>query len=114
MQPRWYILRYSRSRRCAGSPNRTAIVHDRGSAMNEIAHTSGSRRRDARSEADDTLPSNDELESLVRRMLVELGENPEREGLKRTPQRISAALSFLTSGYNQTVRDVVLVFIFTY
>src|SRR3569623_252064 len=113
LPPCWYILRFSRSRRCAGSPNRTAIVHDRGSAMNEKAHTSGSRRRDARSEADDPLPSNDALESLVRRMLVELGENPEREGLKRSPQRISAALSFLTSGYNQTVRDVVQGAIFT-
>ncbi|TMG83115.1 MAG: GTP cyclohydrolase I FolE [Betaproteobacteria bacterium] len=39
------------------------------------------------------------LETLVREMLVELGEDPEREGLERTPRRVAEALTFLTSGY---------------
>src|SRR5438477_449144 len=39
------------------------------------------------------------LETLVREMLVELGEDPTREGLERTPQRVAEALQFLTSGY---------------
>lgn len=64
-------------------------------------------------EADAAQHTNAELETLVRRMLVELGENPEREGLRRTPERIAAALSFLTSGYGQTVREVVQGAIFT-
>jgi GTP cyclohydrolase I len=37
----------------------------------------------------------------VREILGELGENPERDGLKRTPERFEKALRFLTSGYNQ-------------
>jgi GTP cyclohydrolase I len=48
-----------------------------------------------------------ELEGLIRQVLVRLGEDPERPGLQRTPIRIANALSFLTSGYNQTVVDVV-------
>jgi len=43
---------------------------------------------------------------LVRELLVELGEDPEREGLKVTPKRMAEALTFLTSGYRQTPRQV--------
>ena len=42
-----------------------------------------------------------ELETLVRRQLELIGENPEREGLARTPRRVAQALSFLTRGYEQ-------------
>jgi GTP cyclohydrolase I len=48
-----------------------------------------------------------ELEPLIRQILVGLGQDPERPGLQRTPIRIANALTFLTSGYNQTVADVV-------
>jgi GTP cyclohydrolase IA len=37
----------------------------------------------------------------VREILGDLGENPERDGLKRTPERFEKALRFLTSGYKQ-------------
>lgn len=43
--------------------------------------------------------SNRKLEGLVRKVLVELGEDPEREGLARTPQRVAQAYKFLTRGY---------------
>ena len=66
---------------------------------------SGLRRHDAGSEP--VSPQEQSLAPLVRELLVKLGENPERDGLKRTPERIAAALSFLTSGYGQTVQDVV-------
>jgi GTP cyclohydrolase I len=36
-----------------------------------------------------------------------IGEDPEREGLVRTPDRVSGALRFLTQGYEQTVEDVI-------
>jgi GTP cyclohydrolase I len=41
------------------------------------------------------------FEELVREMLVRLGEDPEREGLLRTPARVHKALEFLTRGYNE-------------
>src|ERR1700693_692252 len=41
------------------------------------------------------------IADLVRKMLVLLGEDPNREGLRRTPERFEKALRFLTSGYRQ-------------
>jgi GTP cyclohydrolase IA len=43
---------------------------------------------------------------LITRMLIELGEDPTREGLVRTPRRVEKALKFLTSGYHADVDDV--------
>jgi GTP cyclohydrolase I len=47
-----------------------------------------------------------ELENLVRRQLKALGENPDREGLQRTPERVANSLTWLTRGYGQSVEDV--------
>ena len=47
------------------------------------------------------------LETLVREMLVELGEDPTREGLERTPQRVAEALRFLTSGYRTDAKEMI-------
>ena len=41
------------------------------------------------------------IAELVRRMLIQIGEDPSREGLRRTPERFEKALRFLTSGYRQ-------------
>jgi GTP cyclohydrolase I len=41
------------------------------------------------------------IADLVRRMIVQLGEDPDREGLQRTPERFEKALRYLTSGYRQ-------------
>ena len=41
------------------------------------------------------------IAELIRQMLVELGEDPNREGLRRTPERFEKAMRFLTSGYRQ-------------
>jgi GTP cyclohydrolase IA len=41
------------------------------------------------------------IPELVRKILVQLGEDPEREGLRHTPERFAKALQFLTSGYRQ-------------
>jgi GTP cyclohydrolase IA len=46
------------------------------------------------------------LEVLVERMLGELGEDPKREGLVRTPHRVAKALQFLTEGYSQDIQKV--------
>lgn len=50
------------------------------------------------------IPEKKDLESiadLVRRMLIQLGEDPNREGLRHTPERFEKALKFLTNGYRQ-------------
>ncbi len=49
----------------------------------------------------------DELPGLVERLLRELGEDPEREGLAETPDRVTQSLRFLTEGYGQDARDAI-------
>ena len=50
---------------------------------------------------------NEHLACLVREQLQLLGEDPERKGLLRTPDRVAGALQFLTRGYTQTVEEVI-------
>ena len=46
------------------------------------------------------------IEEWVAKILEELGEDVQREGLERTPERVAKALQFLTSGYQKEVKDV--------
>jgi len=48
----------------------------------------------------------DPLETHVESLLKELGEDPARDGLVRTPQRVAEALRFLTEGYQQDPRSI--------
>ena len=52
-------------------------------------------------------PNEAKIASLVRGLLVELGEDPARDGLLKTPARVAKSLAFLTQGYRQSVRSVV-------
>ncbi len=49
---------------------------------------------------------NTHMQDLIGRLLVELGEDPTREGLVKTPTRVEKALRFLTGGYQANVDDV--------
>jgi GTP cyclohydrolase I len=48
-----------------------------------------------------------QFESLIEQMLARLGEDPDREGLRRTPLRVAKAMDFLTSGYDTSLEEVV-------
>lgn len=57
-----------------------------------------------------TLPQTETEDSLVdlyRRLLKEVGEDPERAGLQHTPERAARALRFLTSGYQREAADII-------
>ena len=47
------------------------------------------------------------IERLVKELLVELGEDPQREGLVDTPKRVAASLAYLTSGYQADVDQLI-------
>src|SRR3982751_5130401 len=48
-----------------------------------------------------------ECEALVRQQLELLGENPNREGLLKTPERVAKAMQWLTRGYDLQLEDIV-------
>ena len=47
------------------------------------------------------------VEQLTRELLIEFGEDPDREGLKKTPARFARAMQFLTGGYSKSVPEVI-------
>ena len=53
------------------------------------------------------------MQDLIRQLLVELGEDPAREGLVRTPHRVEKTLKFLTSGYGADIDKVLNDALFT-
>jgi GTP cyclohydrolase I len=53
------------------------------------------------------------METLIRQLLEQLGEDPGREGLLDTPRRMAKSLSFLTSGYHEDVDKVLNDALFT-
>jgi len=50
--------------------------------------------------------SDEDMQQAVRTLLLGLGEDPDREGLRDTPKRVVKALKFLTSGYHQSLDDL--------
>jgi GTP cyclohydrolase I len=65
------------------------------------------------SRAEESEERNPELERLIREVLKEIGENPDREGLERTPERVAKAYRYLTSGYRQDASEVLNGALFT-
>jgi GTP cyclohydrolase I len=53
------------------------------------------------------------MQDLIRQLLAELGEDPTREGLVRTPHRVEQSLAFLTSGYSADIDEVLNDALFT-
>ena len=53
------------------------------------------------------MTNHDILEKITRNLLKEIGENPDREGLVRTPSRVAKSWEFFSRGYNQNLEDIV-------
>src|SRR3989441_6750819 len=53
------------------------------------------------------------MKDLIRKLLTDLGEDPDREGLRDTPKRVEKAYKFLTSGYKADVDTVINNALFT-
>ena len=50
---------------------------------------------------------NDKIENLTKQLIEEIGEDPSREGLLKTPSRVSKAWSFFSGGYNQDLDKII-------
>ena len=50
---------------------------------------------------------NDKINNLTKQLLEEIGEDPSREGLLKTPSRVSKAWSFFSRGYNQDLDKII-------
>lgn len=83
---------------------------------NTTAADAAARRRSARAtsssddfEANPEIPGERmlEFENIIRRELELLGEQPDRDGLLKTPERVAKAMSWLTRGYDMDVAEVV-------
>ncbi|MGB3240509.1 MAG: GTP cyclohydrolase I FolE [Geitlerinemataceae cyanobacterium] len=55
----------------------------------------------------DADSDNNPMTEAVRQLLLGVGEDPQREGLLKTPKRVAEAMRFLTSGYQQSLEDLV-------
>ncbi len=49
----------------------------------------------------------EKIARLTRELLIEIGEDPDREGLLKTPERVAESWSFLTSGYRSDMKTVI-------
>jgi GTP cyclohydrolase IA len=55
---------------------------------------------------DGAVAKHDDMEHLIERLLENIGEDPKREGLLRTPHRVAKAYEFLTKGYREDIKKV--------
>jgi GTP cyclohydrolase IA len=53
------------------------------------------------------MDNTEKIENLVRELLIAIGEDPNREGLLKTPKRMAQSLNYLTSGYRMDLEKVV-------
>jgi GTP cyclohydrolase I len=58
-------------------------------------------------------PNTARIQALIRELLIELGEDPDREGLVKTPLRVAEAMAFLTSGSQTDLKKLINDAIFT-
>lgn len=85
------------------------LMHDSTDAINRLSTRPDRNTHDGR-EPNLQPPSeelNEPMMDAVRTLLLGVGEDPEREGLLKTPKRVAEAMRFLTRGYNQSLEEIV-------
>jgi len=81
-----------------------------GKSSNEKAN---SRKGSVKPASEPVSLTGTSTEELLRELLVRLGEDPEREGLLRTPERVEHALQYLTKGYQEDPEELLKGALFT-
>src|SRR5262249_4697275 len=93
-------------------PRRHVLPDDRPPAASGATRPGG-RRRDREQPFRVRSDGRGDMKELIEGILRELGEDPKREGLEKTPARVASMLHFLTSGYQQDVEEVLNGAVFT-
>jgi len=84
------------------NPLKSSLLDHVPSRPDRNTHNGQAAQIKATSEA-----AKEKMMEAVYTMLESVGEDPEREGLLKTPKRVAEAMQYLTSGYNQSLEDLV-------
>jgi GTP cyclohydrolase IA len=84
------------------NPLKSSLLEQVTSRPDRNTHNGQAAQIRATSEA-----AKEQMMAAVYTMIESVGEDPEREGLLKTPKRVAEAMEFLTSGYNQSLDDLV-------
>ena len=84
------------------NPLKSDLIDQVSSRPDRNTHNGQAPKIRATSEA-----AKEKMMEAVYTMLESVGEDPEREGLLKTPKRVAESMQYLTSGYNQTLEELV-------
>ena len=92
--------------KCKGNHRRLPSIPPVSRGPPKATYLIGTQLRNQESPEEQKLRIN-RISTLVEQILIELGEDPSREGIKKTPERYAKALLFLTRGYEMKLSTIV-------